>query len=638
MTDELQRWTDPLVPGVVLGPWRLARRARRAHHTGVTIKGTGTSQEMIAWETPTGESRLVSVSFEGDLRVIDTASGEITARVAVGERVSNLCLLSGFEVALAHPDGEMSVWDLVTGQQLRRLRTRHSPFTPFAAWSEGGRVLIAFASDTEGVEVRDATTGKRLDSPLRGQGFGVSGLATVTTADGRQLLAVSHRNGCLQVWEPTAKRRRLVTTFTPPGPPIERSLTTVAAWRIGEDVRVAVPVGRVTEQSIAVLDGLSGELVDTITAPGLHSVDPLLVLPESTGPRLFALSGDGTSHTWDATTKDLLTGPLVGPFGHVTHAARCPDGRLALAQREGEAITFTNGSSEVPPHRVGRSTWLVPTHDRHVFLGEGKRVREWDLAEGHAVGPALTSKAEALCGVALDATRVVVGYGDGTVWIWDRAATDPEDRITSWLAHDQHPGVLAVTAWREGEQLLIATGGEDGTVRVWDPSTRRQVGALMDHDDEVRQVVAWSDRAGHRRLVTCGQDGTVRFWDAEGRQVAAHVCDGWVVGLVAFRSRRGRPRVAAASEDGELLLFDGDDGTLLVSWMPRGGGSPISVTALPDHTVVYLTDIGTLHHVDPETGQELSHAEVDAHVVAALPDGSLALTRWDGWLRLELNR
>ncbi|MDO5066715.1 MAG: WD40 repeat domain-containing protein [Propionibacteriaceae bacterium] len=637
MTDEMQRWTDPLTPGTALGPWRLTQRAQRPHFTGVTLMDAHRFNEMVAWETPDGASRLVSVFGKGDLRVFDTASCEIISHITVGETTSNLCMLSGSEVLLVHPTDEVSVWDLSTGELLRRFKAPHSQFTPFTAWREGKRTLFAFGSDLEGVEVRDAATGKRLDSPLRGQGFGVSGLATVTTADGRHLLAVSHRNGCLQVWEPSARKRRLVATFTPEGPPIKRSLTTVAAWRSGDDVRVAVPVGFVKEQAIAVVDALTGEVVHTITTPGLSSIDPLLVLPDPAGPRLLALSGDGTVHTWDATTGQLLTGPVVGPFEHATFATACPDGRIALAQCEGEAITFIDGVAEAPFRPVEKASWLAPSRDLHVFLGEGRKVREWDLAEGRPVGPALTSKAEALCGAALDATRVVVGYGDGMARLWDRAAEDPQDKITSWVAHEQQE-VLAITAWQEGEQVRVATGGGDDTIRVWDPATRRPVGASMEHQG-VRQVVAYTDRAGRRRLASGGEDCTVRFWDDEGRQVAQYVDEpGWIVGLVAFTSRRGRPRVAAASEGGELLLFDGEDGTLLASWMAPEGGSPISVTALPDHTLAYLTDIGTLHHVDPETGQELSHAGIGAHTVAALPDGSVALTRWDGWLRLEPGR
>lgn len=461
----------------------------------------------------------------------------------------------------------------------------------------------------------------------------------MTAPGNRQLLAVAQRLGGLEVWEPCARKRkqRLVSSFTPPGRPTTSCLTSIAAWRLGDDVRVAAATGPLEEQSILVLDALTGEVVHTITAEGLISAAPLLVLTHPDGPRLFALSGDGTCHTWDATTGERLSGPLVAPFGHTTHAMLCPDGQIALVQQDGAAITITDGSFADPPSRpVGKPVWMAPTRDLNVLLGEGRKVREWDLIAGKPVGPALTSKAMAICGTVLDGSRMVIGYLDGAVRLWDRAAADPAKRITSWTTNPHLYGVSAITAWREGDQQRVATGGQDGTIRVWDPDTGRQVGPTLKHDDEVRQVVAYTDSAGNRRLVSSGQDCAVRFWSAEGHQVANHVEEaGWVVDLVALRSRQGKPRVAGASENGELLLFDGEDGTLLGSWMPRDGGSPISVTALPDHTLVYLTDIGTLHHVDPETGQELSHTEIDAYSVEALPDGSLALVCRDGWLMLE---
>ena len=639
MTEAARRWTDPLIPGATFGPWRLTRRAQHPHYTGITIQDSEPFREVAAWRTPDGESRLVSVSLNGELRVIDTASGGITARFAVGEKVIDLCVLSGSEVALVHPDGEISVWDLATGQQGRRFRARLSPVTPFKSWIDGDRTLFAFASDTEGIDIRDAATGKRVDSPLRGRGSGLNDLATVTAPGNRQLLAVAQRLGGLEVWEPCARKRkqRLVSSFTPPGRPTTSCLTSIAAWRLGDDVRVAAATGPLEEQSILVLDALTGEVVHTITAEGLISAAPLLVLTHPDGPRLFALSGDGTCHTWDATTGERLSGPLVAPFGHTTHAMLCPDGQIALVQQDGAAITITDGSFADPPSRpVGKPVWMAPTRDLNVLLGEGRKVREWDLIAGKPVGPALTSKAMAICGTVLDGSRMVIGYLDGAVRLWDRAAADPAKRITSWTTNPHLYGVSAITAWREGDQQRVATGGQDGTIRVWDPDTGRQVGPTLKHDDEVRQVVTYTDSAGNRRLVSSGQDCAVRFWSAEGHQVANHVEEaGWVVDLVALRSRQGKPRVAGASENGELLLFDGEDGTLLGSWMPRDGGSPISVTALPDHTLVYLTDIGTLHHVDPETGQELSHTEIDAYSVEALPDGSLALVCRDGWLMLE---
>ena len=69
-------------------------------------------------------------------------------------------------------------------------------------------------------------------------------------------------------------------------------------------------------------------------------------------------------------------------------------------------------------------------------------------------------------------------------------------------------GVCAVTVG--GRQLLAAAG--DGTVRLWDPSTGKQLRTLQGHTGRVTGVCAVSVD-GRPLLVSTGNDGTVRLWD-----------------------------------------------------------------------------------------------------------------------------
>ena len=77
-----------------------------------------------------------------------------------------------------------------------------------------------------------------------------------------------------------------------------------------------------------------------------------------------------------------------------------------------------------------------------------------------------------------------------------------------------HDGDVNSVAWSgEGEGARLASGGGDGTVRVWDASTGAEVAKLEGHGDWVRSV-AWSGEGEGARLASGGDDGTVRVWDA----------------------------------------------------------------------------------------------------------------------------
>ena len=81
-----------------------------------------------------------------------------------------------------------------------------------------------------------------------------------------------------------------------------------------------------------------------------------------------------------------------------------------------------------------------------------------------------------------------------------------------------HTGWVWWGAWAvvEGRPVL-ATGGDDGTVRLWDPSTRAPQGEpLTGHTGPV-QWGAWAVVEGRPVLATGGHDGTVRLWDPSTR-------------------------------------------------------------------------------------------------------------------------
>ncbi len=101
---------------------------------------------------------------------------------------------------------------------------------------------------------------------------------------------------------------------------------------------------------------------------------------------------------------------------------------------------------------------------------------------------------------------------------------------------------------------IVATASQDGTVRLWDVATHRQIGAPLRADSSAVRGVAFSPDG--KTLATASNDGAARLWDvATHRQIGAPLrADAAAVNAVAF-SPDGKT-LATASSDGTVRLWD----------------------------------------------------------------------------------
>lgn len=112
-------------------------------------------------------------------------------------------------------------------------------------------------------------------------------------------------------------------------------------------------------------------------------------------------------------------------------------------------------------------------------------------------------------------SKLATGSGDCTARLWDLDTETPSHTLQG------HKGWVLCVEW-EGRERRLATGGHDGHVRLWDPKTGSAIGeALRGHTKWVMSL-AWEPihiNAVSPRLASSSKDGTVKVWDTTSRKL-----------------------------------------------------------------------------------------------------------------------
>ncbi len=230
----------------------------------------------------------------------------------------------------------------------------------------------------------------------------------------------------------------------------------------------------------------------------------------------------------------------------------------------------------------------------------------------------------------------------------DPGACPPDLRCFSWgVLHAQckryrlslvgHPGaVTAVACSPDGK--LLASGGSDGEVRLWEVESGESVAVLHEHTARVSALVFASDGT---LLASAGHDGKVHLWDITGRKPRGSLTlgTGRVAGI-AFHpdGRMLAVNAGPAGGKGTLTLWDARARRLRRTL--RGETSPLSGVALsPDgNTVVCAGRDNSLRLWDTRTGREMKplrgHTAPVTSVAFAPSGRPLASGSLDGTVRL----
>jgi WD40 repeat protein len=184
-----------------------------------------------------------------------------------------------------------------------------------------------------------------------------------------------------------------------------------------------------------------------------------------------------------------------------------------------------------------------------------------------------------------DGTRAIAAIWDGTARVWD-TASGKEIAILRG-----HTGKVSLAEFSPDSTRAV-TAGEDLTGRVWDVASGRQIANLGPHKDAISHVEFTADGA---RVISVDQF-RARLWDAvSGREILAfparaagdlhYAKIGWDFGLSPDGARlvvedgaRGAPRILDVASGKEILKLKGYNGGIVTAAFSTDGTRIVAAT------------------------------------------------------------
>lgn len=417
------------------------------------------------------------------------------------------------------------------------------------------------------------------------------------------------------------------------------SAEALATFLASATVPAAVP----TTLTAATLKALTGDAplpIAELATQAIHNLSAMRFKSIGAVLLLFSVVGSGAGLLARHRLELLNQVPAVPP----PQASPSGSGKAETPPR-----TDLYGDP-LPPGAVARmgTIRLRGASDRVAFSPDGKQlistdwlsIRTWETATGKLLkrtplyapaGQAIPSFVE--CLLTADGKSLVAAAKD-TLYLWD-ATTGRERRRISEEKLFAH----SVAVSPDGGTLAVGTWSNlpGNPIHLWDAKTGEAKPPLRGHD---HWIIALDFSPDGKTLASSSWDGTVRLWDpASGKQVRKlRLTD-------PFRSLPVMTNHLAFSPDGKLLaagnyaksvkLWDVKTGEEKGTLEVPAARTVVSVTFSPDSKMLAAGGNGDVAVFDLRTRKQLHHWPVDfSGLFRFSPDGKVLASCRSGIIRL----
>jgi WD40 repeat protein len=445
---------------------------------------------------------VVAGDGEGTIRSIDVRAGTVIwSQPAHKESVSTLAVAAdGHTVASAsgYSSNDIKLWD-DHGKPLGTL-SGHTAWVSGLTFSPDGKFLVSCGSD-QTLRIWDYANRREL-AVLRTP----TAVLCVAVSPDSKFIVSGGGSREISVWDMELKRYQ--------DPPLSVAGRT--------EMTVYSPDGR----SLYLVHNGAIEAYDPLTLQPMGDFRELAVKNRSIavsadGRQLAAGSEDGRIRVWDCATEKIAT-EISASESLIYKVAFMADGATLVS---------------VSPK------------------GDGYLVQHWSVSDSHRIASWVAPRSEPYFGselwpwVVLPGLNLYVTRKNGELSFWDLTSGKLRHCLNTG-----HTTVDGVALSPDGK--LLATGGWEGVIKIWDPQTGRELRRLKEHLDGVHGL-------------TFSHDGTRLVSGSNGRE-AAKVWDTstWRV-LATLPGRGSQFKSLVFSPDGRSLAAIPND-RLLHLWPAPG--------------------------------------------------------------------
>jgi WD40 repeat protein/transcriptional regulator with XRE-family HTH domain len=533
------------------------------------------------------------VAFSPDSRYIVSGAYEenaFTTRVweaTTGKEMARITIGSVIRVAVFSPDGNYvvtSACDLVAYPCVRSTTRVWEPSTEkevshisqdgqvvTSAFSPDGKYVVSGGEDGT-ARVWEALTGKEIARMIDTHNTAVPILPVAFSPDGKYVIS-GGQDGTARVWEAMT------------GKEIARMTHDIGVWSVAFSPDGKYVISGGVDGTARVWEAMTGKEIARMTHD--NSVSSVAFSPDS--KYVMSGSGDGTARMWET-----MSGWEVARMTHedsVSSAAFSPNGKFAASTGMDSTVrvwAVPDRPEISAPARYEFS--MAELFNKPVPSPDGKWIVSFKSKDRKTVSVSAAATGKEMAQLKHDdqvnsiafsrnGKYIVTGSSDGTARVWEAATGRELSRV-----HCRRIEGNTVAFHPDGN--YAAVGCSDGTIRVWDIFTGKELISIKGPTNPL--VVSFSSDGKY--IASGGLDQTARVWDVKTGEQIAHMTHDEGVSSLAFSP--GGKYVISGSYDGTVILWEAHSGNEVARRTRNRQVSPLAFTSDGKY-VVAGSDPGT---------------------------------------------